>query len=64
MCIRDSSITYEADKTYNIKGVQYDGKAMIQNYWGNYQSFVPCPSFTISRACFVSRRLLRAYLLP
>ena len=32
------SITYEAGKTYNIKGVNYDGKAMIQNYWGNYQS--------------------------
>lgn len=32
------SVTYEAGKTYNIKGVNYDGKAMIQNYWGNYQS--------------------------
>lgn len=32
------SITYEADKSYTVKGVVYDGKAMIQKYWGNYQS--------------------------
>ena len=32
------SITYNAGETYNIKGVNYDGKAMIQNYWSNYQS--------------------------
>lgn len=32
------TITYEAGKTYTVKGVEYDGKAMIQKYWSNYQS--------------------------
>ncbi len=31
-------ITYNANETYKIKGVEYSGKAMIQNYWSNYQS--------------------------
>ena len=30
------NITYNADETYTIKGVQYSGRAMIQNYWSNY----------------------------
>ncbi|MDR0895612.1 MAG: SusC/RagA family TonB-linked outer membrane protein [Prevotellaceae bacterium] len=30
--------TYEADKTYEIGGSQYDGKYMIQQYWKNYCS--------------------------
>ena len=32
------SITYNAGESYTVKGVVYDGKAMIQKYWGNYQS--------------------------
>ena len=30
------NITYNAGETYTVKGVQYSGKAMIQNYWSNY----------------------------
>ena len=32
------TITYEAGQSYTVKGVEYDGKAMIQKYWSNYQS--------------------------
>ena len=30
--------TYYADQTYNISGVNYSGKYMIQQYWQNYCS--------------------------
>ena len=32
----DFSQTYNANQTYNINGTNYDGKAVIQNYWLNY----------------------------
>jgi len=32
----EQTITYEADKTYTINGVQKSGKYMIQQYWGKY----------------------------
>ena len=32
------TITYNAGESYTVKGVTYDGKAMIQKYWSNYQS--------------------------
>ena len=32
------SQTYYADQTYNISGVNYSGKYMIQQYWSNYCS--------------------------
>ncbi|MBP5483250.1 MAG: histidinol dehydrogenase, partial [Bacteroidales bacterium] len=32
------TITYNAGESYTVKGVVYDGKAMIQKYWSNYQS--------------------------
>jgi ferric enterobactin receptor len=30
------SQTYNANQTYNINGTNYDGRAVIQNYWQNY----------------------------
>lgn len=32
------SVTYKAGESYNISGVEYDGKNMIQRYWSNYMS--------------------------
>lgn len=32
------TVTYEADKTYTIAGVEYSGRNMIQRYWSNYAS--------------------------
>ena len=34
----ETTITYNADQEYEISGVKYSGKAMIQNYWSNYCS--------------------------
>ena len=34
----ETTITYNADQEYEISGVKYSGKAMIQNYWSNYRS--------------------------
>ncbi len=34
----DMTVTYEADKTYTINGVEYSGRNMIQRYWSNYAS--------------------------
>ena len=32
------TVTYDADKTYTISGVEYSGRNMIQRYWSNYAS--------------------------
>ncbi|MBP3202166.1 MAG: SusC/RagA family TonB-linked outer membrane protein [Bacteroidales bacterium] len=32
------TVTYNADQNYEIKGVTYNGKSLIQSYWSNYRS--------------------------